>query len=161
MNITLHPVTGEDREFLITVYQASREIELAMTPWDAEQKRAFAALQLEAQTVHYNELYPDARHDIIFYNDVPAGRLCVNRGQTQIAILDITVLNEYRKKGIATALVKELLAEAAEAQKTVRIYVESFNPSQNLFKGLGFETASEEGVNLRLEWRTENLKISP
>lgn len=125
-----------------------------MTPWDAAQKRLFAAHQFDAQTKYYQEKHPDAAHDIILCDDEPASRLYVNRGEEHIAILDITVLVEYRMKGIGTALIGALKDEAARTNRSLRIYVEPFNSAQKLFGELGFEAVPDDGVNLRFEWRT-------
>ena len=151
--IHLRPVTADDREFLLSVYAASREIELSMVPWDAAQRRLFVEHQSNAQTCHYETEYHDVKHDIILYDDDPAGRLFVSRGDPeQIAILDLTVMPEYRKKGIGSRLIRELQAEAARVGKSLRIYIENFNPSQELFRKLGFEVTDDSGVNLRFEW---------
>src|SRR5687767_15374489 len=90
--IALRPVTDADREFLLRVYEASREIELSMTGWNAKQRRAFVEHQFTAQDVHYREHYPGASYDIILYGGEPAGRLYVHRGDGEIEILDITIL---------------------------------------------------------------------
>lgn len=150
-NIELRQVLPEDRAILVKIYESSREIELSMTDWGEEQRRAFAELQLEAQLRHYAEAYPEATHDLILFGGEPAGRLYMNRGNTQIAILDITVLPEYRDRGIATHLIRELAAEAKVTKRSVRVYVESFNPAQKLFIGLGFQAVEQEGINIRFE----------
>ncbi|MBK7393693.1 MAG: GNAT family N-acetyltransferase [Chloracidobacterium sp.] len=154
-NVILRSVNEADREFLLQVYTVSREAELSMTPWDDGQKRAFAAHQLDAQTYTYSVKYPDATHDIILYDGKPAGRLYVDRGIEQIAILDITVLPEYREKGIGTELVSNLQNEAAATNRSVRIYLEQINPSQKLFRTLGFEVVPDDGIDLRFEWKGE------
>ena len=151
--IKQRPVAPDDRDFLLDVYEASRETELSMTPWDAAQKRTFATHQFGAQTAHYLETYPDAAHDIILYNNEPAGRLYVDRGKERIEILDVTILPEHHKNGIATAIVKELQSEAAATDRSLAIYVEKFNPSQKLFGDLGFIVTEDDGINLRFEWR--------
>lgn len=69
-----------------------------------------------------------------------------------IAILDLTVVPEYGKKGTGSLLIRELQAEAARVGKSLRIYIENFNPSQELFRKLGFEVTDDSGVNLRFEW---------
>ena len=158
-NIELRAVNADDREFLLRVYEVSRAIELAMVPWDAEQRRAFVEQQFDAQSSHYENEYRDTKHDIIICDNQPVGRLFVSRGDPeQTAILDITVLPEHRKKGIAMRLINNLQDEAASACKSLRIFIESFNPSRELFRKLGFEVVDDPGVNLRFEWHSDEAK---
>ena len=151
--ISLRSVTAEDREFLLLVYAASREIELSVLPFDEVQKRAFCEHQLDAQTNYYEEKFSHATHDIILAGGEPVGRVYVNRGDALISILDLAVLSEHRKKGFATHIVKSLQNEAAPADKRVGIYVETFNPSQKFFRDLGFELVESDEINLYFEWK--------
>lgn len=150
--ITLRPASADDREFLLDVYASSREIELSMVPWDDEQKRAFVVYQFDAQTAYYTDTFPDAAHDIIEADGEPVGRLYVDRRTNEIAILDVAVLPGFRRRGIGTYLIRDLQTEAAE--RMVSVYVEGFNPSLQLFEKLGFTAAENDGVNLRMEWRS-------
>lgn len=155
--VTLRPVNDDDREFLLRVYQISREIELAMTPWDDAQKLAFAEHQLDAQTYTYRVRYPDATHEIILFDGEPAGRIYVDRGAQEISILDMTIIHEYRRKGMGTSLIRNLQKEASETNRSVSIYIEPFNPSQKLFGELGFKIVPDEGVDLRFEWKSDGF----
>ena len=154
-NVTLRPVTDADREFLLAVYASAREIELAMVPWDHEMKRVFVENQFDAQTSYYSSEFPDARHDIITLAGEQVGRVYVNHGSEQISILDITVLSQYRCRGIGSAVVDALVAEARESDRSVGIYVENSNPSKEFFMLRGFELKEEDGVNLRLVWNPD------
>ena len=154
-NVSLRPVDGADREFLLRVYQISREVELSMTQWDEGQKLAFAEHQFDAQTYTYKVKYPDAAHDIVLWDGEPVGRIYVDRGTEQIAILDMTIVHEYRKRGIGTELARNLQREAAETNRSVRMYLEHFNPSQKLFTELGFEPVPHDGIDLQFEWKGE------
>ncbi len=151
-DITLRPVTADDREFLIAVFAGGREIELSMIPWDGEQKRAFIIHQLDAQTAYYSEHYPAARHDIILLAGVPVGRQYVDRGDIEIAILDMSVEPGHRGRGIGAHIITSITAEAEASKRIVSVYVEPYNPSRHLFVKLGFTVVSDDGVNLRLEW---------
>lgn len=151
--ISLRGVTPRDREFLLRVYAASREIELSVLPFDEAQKSAFCEHQLDAQTSYYGEKYPHATHHIILLDGQPVGRLYVDRGDELISILDTAVLTEYRKKGVGSEIVKSLQDEAALSGKRVGVYVETFNPSLKFFHDLGFELVENDGVNLYFEWR--------
>lgn len=152
--ITLRPVADGDREFLLTVYEASRETELSMVQWDAAMRRTFVEHQFDAQTRHYEGEYHEIRHDIILFGDDAVGRLFMSCGDpTQIAIMDITILPKYRQNGIGTRIVNDLKGEASASNRSLRIYIEDFNPSQGLFRKLGFESVETDTVNLLLEWR--------
>ena len=81
----------------------------------------------------------------------PAGRLYVNRGRSEIRIVDIALLPEHRGNEIGTALLRDLLAEADAAGKRVTIHVERLNPALGLYDRLGFSVAEDKGVYLFLE----------
>lgn len=154
-SITLRPVTGDDRELLLRVYEASREPELAMMRWEPALKRAFVEHQFDAQDRHYREHYAGATFDVILYEGESAGRLCVYRGESQFAIMDITVLPEYRRRGIGGRLVSAIIDEAGRSGCSVRIFLEPFNPHQAFFVGLGFKVAEDDGVSRRYEWHPD------
>ena len=149
-SVTLRPVAPDDLAFLKRVYASTREGELAMTPWNAEQKSAFVEMQFCAQDTDYRKNYPDARFDIILRDGTPAGRLYVHRREAEISILDITLLPEHRGTGIGGALLRELIAEADGASQPLVIYVEKFNRAQTLYRRLGFVEADDTGVYWRM-----------
>jgi ribosomal protein S18 acetylase RimI-like enzyme len=155
MSITLREALPEDDPFLYEVYASSREQELALVPWTEEQRKAFLSMQFNAQHAHYREQYPHASYSVILGDDVPLGRLYVLRENDAIRILDITLLPEYRGNGVGSSLLGQLLEEAAQSKKPLQIYVETFNPSLQLFQRLGFKPIAEEGINFLLEWQPE------
>lgn len=153
----LRPVTPEDEQFLYTVYATTRAQEMTYVPWDEAQKEAFLRMQFNAQQTHYRAENPDATHDIILLDSQPVGRLYVARDKDEIRILDVTILPEYRSRGLGTPLIRDLLEEAAREGKSLSIYVESYNPSRNLFERLGFAKVSDDGVNCLMEWRPGSI----
>jgi len=158
--ITLRPVTDEDREFLLSVYAAGREVELSLVPWDDAMKRTFIEHQYKAQDDHYRAYYKNATHDVILADGMPVGRLYLERTNKQIAILDIGVLPEFRMQGIATEMVHRLQEEARGHSALIRIYIESFNSADKLFTELGFEMVENDGGLRRFEWRSAAAKES-
>jgi ribosomal protein S18 acetylase RimI-like enzyme len=151
----LRAATPEDEQFLREVYAGTRAEELARTPWSAEQKRAFIDQQFAAQDAHYRRHYPTAQHLIIEVQDVPAGRLYVDRWEKEIRIVDIAMLPEYRRAGVGTKLLRELQDEARKAGKVLTIHVEKFNLALRLYQRLGFRQIEDKGVYLFLEWKAE------
>jgi ribosomal protein S18 acetylase RimI-like enzyme len=84
----------------------------------------------------------------------PVGRIYIEREPGLIKILDVTVLPEFRNGGIGSELIRGVLNEAADSNRNVQIYVETFNPSLELFRKMGFSVVQEEGINYLLEWST-------
>ncbi|HUQ31494.1 MAG TPA: GNAT family N-acetyltransferase [Pyrinomonadaceae bacterium] len=154
--VALRPVAASDEEFLLAVYAAARADEMARVPWSLPQKEAFIKMQFDAQQAHYRTHNPNASHDVILLSGQAIGRLYVARRDREIRILDITILPDYRNRGIGTPLIEDLMREAAHADKPLTIYVESFNPSHGLFDRLGFSKIEDDGVNHLLEWRAQS-----
>lgn len=42
-------ITESDEQFLTELYASTRAAEMAIVPWESEQKRAFLKMQFEAQ----------------------------------------------------------------------------------------------------------------
>jgi len=133
------------------VYASTRAEELAVVPWDDAQKETFLRAQFDAQDAWYRESYAQASFDVVLVGGEPAGRLYVNRGPTEIRIVDIAFLPEQRGGGVGTSLLQDLLAEADTGGKRVTIHVERMNPALRLYERLGFSVAEDKGVYLFLE----------
>lgn len=148
----LRPVVPEDEHLLLEIYASTRAEEISVVPWTNEQRQAFIEMQFKAQQDHYKQKYPAADHDIITVNEMPVGRLYVAQLEDQIRIVDITLLPQYRRDGVGTYLITQLIHEATSTQRPLRIYVETFNPSLNLFHRLGFTRTAQNGMHFLLEW---------
>ena len=157
MTITLRDAGPDDESFLLQVFACTRAAELALVPWTQEQKDAFLQMQFRAQHSYYHETYPDADYKVILRDDEPVGRIYINREPGLIKILDVTVLPEFRNGGVGSELVRGVLHEAADSNRHVQIYVETFNPSLELFKKMGFSILEEEGINYLLEWNAATV----
>jgi GNAT superfamily N-acetyltransferase len=153
MSITLRDASDEDEAFLREVYASTRAPELAMVPWNDEQKDAFLRMQFDAQHSYYHAQFPEARYQIILNDGKPIGRMYVLRQEKEIRVLDVTLLEPHRGAGIGAALMRELMDEADRAGQALNIWVEEYNPSRTLFERLGFSKVHEEGINYLLEYR--------
>ena len=151
--ITLRPESGADSDFLFRLFASTREEEMNMVPWTLEQKNAFLRMQFQAQTTHYHQHFADAAFMVILYDTHPAGRLCVCRREQEIHVVDIALLREFRNAGIATRLLKDLLAEAETCKKRVTMYVLRNSPALRLYERLGFRVTDNGGVYLFADWR--------
>jgi Acetyltransferases len=151
--ISLRPVTPEDESLLFTIYCSGRAEEMASVPWTDAQREAFLRLQFNAQTNYYRDYYAGSEHSIILFNGIEVGRIQVVQDETQIHILDITVLTQYRGQGIGTPIIKSIMDRAAASSLPVIIYVETFNPSASLFRRLGFIVKDDDNLNFLFEWK--------
>ncbi len=148
----LRPATEADRAFLLDLYASTRADELALVDWDDDTKRAFVEHQFSAQDAHYREHYDGATFDVIEVDGQPAGRLYVHRGDRDIRIMDIAVAPEFRGRGIGTALVERLMAEAESSGRSLSIHVEMNNPARALYERLGFVPEGTHGVYVLMRW---------
>jgi ribosomal protein S18 acetylase RimI-like enzyme len=151
-DLTLRPIQPDDEEFLCRVYASTRTEELSPLAWTEEEKAAFLRTQFAAQHRYYQESYTSSRFDVVLLDGRPAGRLYVARWPEELRVVDIALLPEFRRRGIATALMGALLEEGAATGRPVRIHVERFNPALSFYERLGFRLLEDRGVYLFLEW---------
>jgi ribosomal protein S18 acetylase RimI-like enzyme len=153
-SVALRTVVSEDKPFLLKVYAGTRADELAAVPWDQEQKRSFVKMQFDLQQRGYGDQFPAADHSIIILDGAAIGRIMVDRtSEDEIRGVDIALLPEYRKCGVGTYLIKELLSEAKIAGIPFRIEVEKFNQAAiRLYERLGFVRTGESFTHVAMEW---------
>ncbi len=155
MNISRRPVRPEDQEFQFRLYSSTRQEEIAAFGWSREQQEAFLRMQFAAQMNWYSTAYPQAAWEIVELEHIAVGRMIVLRGKDSFTLVDITLLSEYRGKGIGTALVRELLQRGGEESVPVRLQVRKGNPAARLYQRLGFVKTGEDDIYLQMEKRPD------
>ena len=151
MNVVLRDSDASDADFLLRLYCESRKDEMATTGWDAGQIDAFLRMQHNARTIGYAARYPNATDSIILHDDEQVGRMLVDRSSEEIRLVDIALLRRWQGKGIATALVRQLLESGRAEGKVVRLHVSTANPARSLYERLGFTTIEETEGYLLME----------
>lgn len=101
---------------------------------------------------YLNDL-PTAEYFVIQAGAVPVGRLIVERTAVEIHIVDIALLTQFRRLGIGSILMRRILAEAEQTEKSVRLFVEKFNPALGWYKRLGFEVIGTGPIYLEMNRR--------
>jgi ribosomal protein S18 acetylase RimI-like enzyme len=153
-DVRLRPVEPGDEDFLVRVYASSRADEMALVPWDEEQKRAFVRSQFEAQYAQYHERFPDAEYSVILYGGSPAGRFWIGRTPEQIRLLDIAILPEFQNRGIGAALLGSLVAESERRGLPLRHMVFKLNTAAlRFYHRLGFSQIDDVGAYIHMERR--------
>ena len=153
MAITLRPITLKDEELLYEIYASTREEELAVTGWDDAQKQAFLKMQFYAQHKYYIEQFRKASFDMILLDGDPVGRLYVDRRKAEIHVIDITLLPNYRNRGIGLTLFKAIMAEGQQSGRFVSIYVERFNRARRFYARLGFQEIEHDDIYYFMKWQ--------
>jgi ribosomal protein S18 acetylase RimI-like enzyme len=149
----LRPETEADVPFLRRLYISTRWEELAAAAdWTDAQKIAFLESQFTAQRSYYLSHYASAAFDVLEERGVPAGRLYLDRQADTLLIVDIALLPEWCGRGIGTALLEAMFAEARLCGKGVTISVEKFNPAERLYRRLGFREYAEDDVYWFMHW---------
>lgn len=154
--ILLKKAEPKDEAFLESVYRSTREEELKLTGWSDIQKDAFIHMQFKAQYAEYKTRFTDALVQIIVFKKKNAGRFYTWEGEKEIRLLDITILPQFRGKGIGTYLLKELVKKGDTYKKKISLHVESHNPALQLYVRLGFIHISNNGRHYYMEREPEN-----
>lgn len=153
MNLALRPVNAADEPFLFEVYSSTRQDEMALVDWSETEKEAFLQMQYQAQRQGYLKQFPEADWQIVLLDDIPIGRLIVDRRPQEVGLMDIALLPPYRRQGIGTRFIKQVMAEATAKQMPVRLYVAKNNEGAfRLYQRLGFTTIGETGLHFWMEW---------
>lgn len=151
--VGLRPVDASDEAFLFEVYASTRQEELAKVVWNEAQRESFLRMQFKAQSHHYAAEYPGAEFHVVLVEGQPAGRLYVHRRPKEIRVMDIVLLPRFRGQGIATILMKKLLAEGDRSSRPVTVHVETFNPALRWYERLGFQPVANNGFYRLMEWQ--------
>ena len=150
--ISVRPVTAEDAQLLLEIYQSSRGDDLRGLGWTEERISEFLEMQYEAQQRFFESEYQLAADEIILWQGKPAGRLIVERREHEIRCIDVALLPAHRNSGVGTFLIRKLQDEARQAKKPLRLQIIRFNRAVNLFERSGFIRTSETGTHFQMEW---------
>jgi ribosomal protein S18 acetylase RimI-like enzyme len=154
----LRPEGPADGPFLLEVYAGTRQEELEAAGWPAALRETFVRMQFNAQQQGYRAAFPRAQFSIILSGGQAVGRIVIDRGEDQFLLVDIAVLPSHRGRGIGTALMQDLMREAATAQKPVRLSVIKGQRAFQLYQRLGFAKTGEDSLRDQMEWRGNRLR---
>lgn len=146
LGLECRAMTDVDLPFVAELYASVRAAELALTGWPAEMRGAFLEQQHRAQHQHYRAHYPDADWLIIERQGKRIGRLYVDEAPGDLHLIDISLLDCSRGRGVGTAIIADLIAHADAGGKSLSLFVEPNNPARRLYLRLGFESEGIAGA---------------
>lgn len=133
MNYTLRPSNQDDFEFIFELNKTNmRGYVEQLRGWDDEAERADMRRQFQ----------PGA-DSIILIEDKAVGILGVDRYASRIDLRHIEILPAYQRRGLGTAIIRDIIAQAQQSKVPVTLMVLRINPAKRLYERLGFRTVEE------------------
>ena len=106
MNLICPQIKNSDTTFLFALYSTVRAEEMMVVPWDDNQKNAFLQSQFKVQEDEdYLNSYPQGSYQLIELDGKRIERLSLGKFDDEIRIIDLTILPEYRGRGIETKII--------------------------------------------------------
>lgn len=144
--LRLQPWDAADEPFLLRLFASTREADFAALPLPEAQKAVFVQTQFAARERSYRERFPNAERWLVLCGAERVGCLVVDVDATEVRVVDVALLAEWRGRGWGTALLRHVHEEAVDLGLPVRLQVESGNPARRLYDRLGFRVISSDGV---------------
>lgn len=139
-------------EFVERLFNDVRSPEFELAGLDGPNLAQLLAIQFRAQRTHYERAYPEREDFVIEVDGQSAGEWLVAELPSEIRLIDVSLLRQYRGQGIGTALLTGLLERASDAEKPVVLHVEMHNPAKRLYDRFKFEVEDEVGIYWRMRW---------
>ncbi|MES2260662.1 MAG: GNAT family N-acetyltransferase [Pseudomonadota bacterium] len=152
-SIELRPAAPADQPFLLRLYASTRGPESRLHGCDRNAETVLQNLQFRAQQTDLLMQYPDAEVTIIVERERSIGRLYVNYDVDEVRLIDLSLLPEYRGRGIGKGLLRGLQAHGRRLQLPVRLSVLLGNPAQRLYERCDFVMRGLDGMHAAMEWR--------
>ncbi len=139
-----------DHAFLKALYASTRAEEMAATGWPADVLDRFLGRQFQLQHDYYRAHYGDASFLLLLRAGVPVGRLYWWAGSSCATLIDLSLSPSERGKGLGSALLGLLTAQAGARGQAVSLHVEPANPARRLYERFGFAPGAGNGVHLQM-----------
>lgn len=135
---TLRPVEGSDEALLLRIFGEAHCAGFELLGLEPEALASLIRMQFHARQAQYR-VYPGGAEYLICRDEAVLGNCWLSDTAEQLRVLDIAVLAEHRRQGVARAVLAEVCAQAAAAGKPVRLSVWHQNTAAlQLYRGFGF-----------------------
>jgi ribosomal protein S18 acetylase RimI-like enzyme len=140
--LSLRPVEGSDEPLLLRIFAESHCAGFELLGLEPAALDGLIRMQFQARQAQYR-MHPGATDYLICRNvdhgEAVLGGCWLSDTAEQVRVLDIAVLTEHRRRGVATTVLAQLCAQAAIAGKPVALSVWHENaPARELYRALGF-----------------------
>lgn len=152
MTIARRPENPDDEPFLRRLITETVAGELDTYAWPRLMREHLLDIQYQSKRASAKTLFPDGLSQIILVDGEDAGWLFIADLEDQIRIVEIMLLGAYRRKGVGSAVIGDILAAAGHAGKPVRLGVNAVNHGAiRLYGRLGFRHTGGDEVQCQME----------
>jgi ribosomal protein S18 acetylase RimI-like enzyme len=151
MTFRVRPAVPGDREFLRALFEQSLDERVGAMPLPEPLRTQTIDMLFASQTASWTQGFPDSVQQIVLTETGErAGRLWRAEEPHALRIVDLSIGEAMRGRGLASALIRSLQAEAARRGLALLASVRLDNPARALWGRLGFEEGESDGVIVRL-----------
>jgi ribosomal protein S18 acetylase RimI-like enzyme len=134
--VARRPASAKDEDLLRELFADARPDLAALPP---ELRAGLVDMQFRAQRAQYSSSYPNARYEIIVVGGTPIGQLILDEGADSVRVVDVSVHCAYRGRGVGSAVLHDVIADATRSGRGVCLSVWSGNVrARRLYGRLGF-----------------------
>ncbi len=139
--LTYQKATENDLDYLLDLRIKT------MVPHYAESN-----LPTDRETTLQRILYQFDKGHIILLDNQPIGLLKIDRGDTNIDILQLQIDPSQQGKGLGRMILSDILKEASATGKTASLSVLKTNKAQHLYSSLDFKIVGEDEHSYFMEF---------
>jgi len=135
----IRPSTSSDQTFLNSLYQSTRD-DLNYVEGRDDFIVHLKESQFEAQSISYEDQFPNAMFFVIEYHHEKAGRIIFDIEHNEIRIIDISLIPSARGKGLGAALMRSFVHCSEQTMVPLKLCVLSRNlQAKHIYFKLGFQ----------------------
>jgi len=143
--IALRPALAQDFDYCWRIY-------FAEMGWIIDR----LGLNRTVQEVSFDEQWQAPQVHIIMLDGSDVGWLQTITQEAELFIAQLFVDHKFQRRGIGTAVMDRLIAEASRFDQAVRLSVVKINPAVRLYKRLGFQITDEDDRKFHMKRSPDN-----
>jgi ribosomal protein S18 acetylase RimI-like enzyme len=150
--VILRPECSRDEAFIRDLILETIAGELGASAWPEPMRSHLLGVQYAGRRQSFRLNFPEAASYVIEAGGMDAGWAVVTEMPQEVFLVEIMVSPECRNRGIGSAVIRQLVAEAAAHRKPIRLTVNAMNSAAiRLYERLGFHCTGGDEVRCLME----------
>jgi ribosomal protein S18 acetylase RimI-like enzyme len=150
--ISFRPALDADRPFIEAVYCSTQR-------WLIEE--LFGWRGDDVERAKFAEFYDEQSTSVIVVDGRDAGWLTILRGAGHVELEHLYLQPSAQGRGVGTAIIRNLIAEAEARSEAVRLSTARINPARRLYERLGFTVVDEDQYKVYMTKEPPALRRGP